>query len=145
MATYTAAKLYGSASVVAGPTGSGDVKLMICQASVSAALAQNDIIQSPEFPDDTIIVDVAVHSTDMDTNGTPTATFHVGYGGDTDYFIVSSTIPQTGGFARAAAATFVPLQFDGADRVDVLAAAAVATGATGTVTMWIWYLPPNGA
>ena len=68
----------------------------------------------------------------------------VGTGDDVQHFIAASTVAQAGGVARASAATAQPLTLTQDDTVDVNVRAAPATGAvTGTVTLHVFFLPPN--
>lgn len=129
-------------------TGVGDAKSLKCATvsySLAAALALNDVLQGPMLQAGSTVVDVSLVTTDLDSNGTPTITLDVGYGGDPDYFIAASTVGQAGGIARASAATAQPLTLESNDTIDVTVHAAPATGATtGTVTLSVFFLPAFG-
>ena len=144
MATSTMLPLAGRTS---NPPGVGDSKALKCVTGVftlTAALALNDVLQSPVLSQGSTIVDVMLITSDLDTNGTPLITLDVGIGGDTARFIAASTVGQAGGVARASAVAAQPLTLTSDDTVDVLVHAAPATGATtGTVTLHVFFLPPN--
>jgi hypothetical protein len=142
MATFNATKGFGSPLAIAGIGDGQSPKVMVSSYSLAAALALNDVIQSPPLPKGAVVYDVMLAVTDLDTNGAPTITLDVGYGGDPDYFIAASTVGQTGGVARAAAVTAaVPLALTVNDTIDVLVKAGPATGATtGTVTLVVHYV-----
>lgn len=79
-------------------------------AANQAAPAVGDIIDLGDFPVDAIPVDAKLFSDDLDSNGVPTITFSLGFlnaaktdlgAGANDTFIAATTIPQTGGVARA--------------------------------------------
>lgn len=143
MTTYASTNT-GAANAVPGVGDGHGLKAVVGVFSLTAALAANDVIQSPTIPKGATIIDVIVSSTDLDTNGTPTITFDVGYSADADYFIAASTMPQTGGVARSSAPTAQPLTLTAKDTVNVTVKAGPATGATtGTVSIAVLFLPPN--
>ena len=145
MATFNATKGFGSTLAIAGIGDGQSPKVMVCTYTLTAALAINDVIQSPPLPKGAVVYDVMLAVTDLDTNGTPTITLDVGYGGDVDYFIAASTVGQAGGVARASAVTAAtPLSLTVNDTIDVLVKAGPATGATsGTVTLVVHYVMSN--
>lgn len=119
----------------------GTVKAAHASYSLSAALALNDVIQMVKVPKGATVLDVELITTDLDTGGSPAIALHVGYGGDADYFIASSTVGQAGGVARASASTAKPLAFTAEDTIDVTVATGPATGATsGTVSLVVYYV-----
>ncbi len=145
MATFTMINPQGRTST---PPGVGDGKSLKCVTasySLTAALALNDVLQSPQIQAGSTVVDVMVVVSDLDTGGSPAITLDVGYGDDPDYFIAASTVGQAGGVARASAITAQPLTLAKNDTIDVLVKAAPATGATtGTITLSVFLLPRNG-
>lgn len=143
MATFQATNT-GAANAVPGIGDGHGLKAVVGVHTLTAALALNDVIQSPTVPAGATIIDVIVTATDLDTGGTPAITLDVGYGDDPDYFIADTTIGQTGGVARASAATAKPLTLAQKDTIDITVSAAPATGATsGTVSIAVIFLPPN--
>ncbi|KUZ35271.1 hypothetical protein [Burkholderia territorii] len=131
----------------AAKSGVGDAKSLKCataQLSLTAALALNDVLQGPALQKGSTIVDVMLVTSDLDTNGAPTITLDVGTGDEPQRFIAASTVGQAGGVARASAVTAQPKTLTQDDTVDVVVHAAPATGAaTGTVTLHVFFLPPN--
>jgi hypothetical protein len=145
MATHVMTNAQGRAAAAAGVGDAKSLKCATVSYSLAAALALNDVLQGPMLQAGSTVVDVTLVTTDLDTNGTPTITLDVGYGGDADYFIAASTIGQAGGIARASAATAQPLTLESNDTIDVTVHAAPATGATtGTVTLSVFFLPAFG-
>ena len=141
MATFAT----GLATSNAGFTGPGGGVVYVREAvyTLTAALAENDIIEMIPVAAGERVVDLQIVSEDLDTHGTPTITFDVGDGDDVDRYIDGTTIGQTGGFARLgdglatdAEAIAVNKLYTAADTIDVKVSAAVATGATtGTIRL----------
>lgn len=143
MATFKSTNT-GAANAVPGIGDGHGIKAVSGVYSLAAALALNDVIQSPIIGAGSTVLDVIVVVTDLDTNGTPTITLDVGYGDDPDYFIAASTVGQAGGVARASAVTAKPLLLTANDTIDVLVKAGPATGATtGTVSITVIFFPAN--
>tara|TARA_Y100000310_G_C20547182_1_gene746168 strand:- start:267 stop:668 length:402 start_codon:yes stop_codon:yes gene_type:complete len=95
----------------------------------------NDVVEMlPVFAGETVL-SVELRSDDLDTNGTPLITLDVGDGADVDRYIDGSTIAQGGGYAKATLG--IPYTYSVADTVDILVAAAPATGAAGDLTLTI--------
>lgn len=126
--------------------GVGDGQGLKCASStytLAAALVVNDVIQGPLIQAGSVIVDVMVVVSDLDT-GTPAITLDVGYGGSTAYFASASTAGQAGGVIRATAATALPLVLTTNDTIDVKVGTGPGTGATtGTVTITVFFLARN--
>jgi hypothetical protein len=146
MATYNTTKS-SSAALYAMP-GIGDGQSLKCMSASYAvtagtALALNDVIQSPLIQAGSVIVDVTVVVSDLDTS--TGITLDVGYGVDPDYFVAASTTGQTGGVIRANAVTARPLVLTTNDTVDVLVkTAATGTAATTfTVDIIVYFLALN--
>lgn len=138
MATFTTA---GAATTVSPFAPVGVLGVASYTLSLTANVTANDVYEMVRLPKGAKIVDVTLSSTDLDTNGTPTITMSVGYGGDDDYFIVASTIGQTGGVARMAAATTgTLLTLTAEDTIDLKFPAVAATFAAGTVTLTVFYM-----
>lgn len=140
--TYTSN--YAAPGYFAAGHGCGnDLKFATGSYALTGALVVNDVIQMVKVPAGATVLDVLLVAGDLDTGGSPALTLHVGYGGDPDYWVVSSTVGQAGGLARASAATAVPLTFTAEDTIDVLVAVAPATGATtGTIYLTVYYTMP---
>ena len=140
MATTTAAT---AAATVTKFQGAGrQVCVQEATYAVTVAPVLNDVVELVRLPAGSVVVDVTLRSSDMDTNGTPLMTMSVGYGGDDDYMIAASTVGRTGGVARADAVTFVPLTLAAEDTIDLKWSAAAATFAAGSVTLSVYYYSP---
>lgn len=137
MATTTTTA--GAASVVSPFVPVGGLGVANYTYAVATAPIINDVFEMVRLPRNAKIVDVLLTSTDMDTS--TGLTLSVGYGGSTAYFISASTIGQTGGVARMAAATAgAALTLTAEDTVDVLVAAAPTTFAAGSLTLTVTYV-----
>ena len=136
MATYKSEK---AAATVSARAGLGVVSAT-AKFSLSAALALNDVMEMVKVPAGATVLDVILHTDDLDTNGTPTITLDVGDGADADYFLSASQVARTGGVARADAATFKPKTYVAEGLIQVTVSAAPATGATsGDVELTVLY------
>jgi hypothetical protein len=119
--------------------------LMAATVSYSIATTElelDDIVQMVKVPAGATVYDVILVSTDVDTNGTPTAKFDVGDGADDDYYIAASTIPQAGGIVRSNALTAKPKTYTVDDTIDLHVDTAAATAAAGTVSLTVIYSTP---
>lgn len=116
-------------SLAAGLTHSRGVYTV----TAGAALVINDVIQMVKVPAGARIISTTLHTSDLDSNGTPLITLSVGDGSVTNRFINASTKGQTGGteFIGTGLTTgLAPYTYTVDDTIDVLVAAAPATGAT---------------
>jgi len=140
MATFKATRVGGPAV----PAGIGDgqgLKAAVVEYSLGAALGLNDVIEGPTLQRGSVIVDVILSATDLDTGGSPAITLDVGPASDPDGLIDGSTIGQAGGVDRA---DTVPVTLTANESINVTVSAAPATGATtGTVSLTVMFLPPN--
>lgn len=110
--------------------------------TLAANVTAADVYQMVKVPKGAIVVDVMAVASDMDTNGTPTMTFSVGYGDDINYFISASTVAQSGGIVRSNLATGRPLTFPAEDTIDISFDAVAATFAAGTIDLMVYYVNP---
>lgn len=108
--------------------------------TLSAAVTTADAVQFGYVPQYARIVDAVLQSTDIDTNGTPTVTINVGDAGDVDRFFAASTIGQTGGVVRMSVTTGFGYRYDTATLITGAFAANAATGAAGTLTLYLTYV-----
>jgi len=94
----------------------------------------NNVIQAlPVYAGETVL-GVELVATDLDT-GAAAITLSVGDGASTARYISASDVGQAGGLAKHTAGT--PYQYAADDTIDVLVAAAAATGADGTITVTV--------
>lgn len=143
MATFTSAQ--AAASKPARATGLNGVAVTVYgEYTMLAAPANGDVFQMVRVPNGARILDMALSSTDIDTNGSPTATLSVGDGGSTARFLVASTIGQAGGIVQGIG-VFGALgyQYTAEDTIDVIIPTGPATGAIGTLKMWVTYIAPG--
>lgn len=140
--TFQATKVSSATEAMAGIGDGQDLKCVSSTYTGTAALVINDVIQSALIQKGSVIIDVMVLVSDLDT--ATGITLDVGYGVDPDYFVAASTIGQTGGIVRSTAVTALPLTLTANDTVDVLVKAAPTTGTTAfTVTISVFFMPPN--
>jgi len=138
MAILQASKTSSAALLAMPGVGDGQsAKVTSSNYTFAAAPATGDIIQSALIQAGSVITDVKVVLSGFGAN----STFEVGYGDDTDYWIVSGS-GVTGGVFRDSAATARPLVLVTNDTVDVKINAAGATAA-GTVDIIVTYVPRN--
>lgn len=107
----------------------------------TASLAAGDIIDLGPLPAGVRVVDSAIISEDVDTNGSPTITMSLGLlnagktdlnGGTNETWITASTVGQAGGTVRATTNASYLLGASATERrlgLKVVAAAATGTGA----------------
>ena len=135
--------LLNTTKVTSGTTqmpGVGDGQSAKCVAANytwASAPTSADVIQSPLIQAGSVITDVVVVHTGMGASGT----FEVGYGLDTDYFVVSGS-QSAAGVVRMSAATAFPLTLTTNDTVDVKINVAGAS-VTGTISIIVWFTPLN--
>lgn len=75
--------------------------------------------------------------TDVDTNGSPTASVTVGDSGDDDRFVAASNIGQAGGSTTTLASTGLYYEFTAETEVFLKFATGSATAAAGTATCYM--------
>lgn len=138
MAILQASKTSSTALLAMPGVGDGQsAKVTSSAYTFASAPALGDIIQSSLIQSGSVVTDVTVVLSGFGTG----STVEVGYGDDTDYFIVS-TSGVAGGVLRMSAATARPLVLVTNDTIDVKINAAGATAA-GTVDIIVTYLPRN--
>lgn len=98
----------------------------------AAMLAGTHVFQMIPVYKGEMLAELIVVSGDLDTNGSPTAAFTVGDGGDVDRFI-STNIAGTGGNIRLE--HNLGYVFPADDTIDIDLSAAAATAQAGTVTV----------
>jgi hypothetical protein len=106
--------------------------------TVAANPTANDVVELIRIPAYSTIHDLLVAATDMDSS--TGMLFEIGDGADTDRFVSSSSIGQTGGFARMTNLAGAGYQYTAEDTIDIkFTAAASGTFTAGTVTVSVLY------
>ena len=119
--------------------GGTDITAVYATYELGAALALNDVIEMVKVPAGATILDIILHTTDLDTGGSPTITLDVGDGADPDRFMDGLIIGRTGGRAIVDQAGLLH-KYTAEDTIDVLVQAGPATGATsGSIKMVVYY------
>lgn len=137
MATLTMPRAHG-ANVMAGVGDGQSLKAAACTYTLAAALAGDDVLVGPTIQKGATVLDVILHTTDLDT-GTPAIMLDVGIPGDADKFIDGSNVGQAGGTARG---VFAPYTMEADQPVQVTVATGPDAGATtGTVSLTVIFLP----
>lgn len=137
MAILQAIKVSSQTEQMPGVGDGQSVKQLASSYNFIAAPASGDVIQSSLIQAGSVITDVTVVHTGLGAAGA----FEVGYGGDTDYFVVAAA-QTTAAVVRTSAPTAQPLVLSVNDTVDVRLTGTGAT-ATGTVTIIVTFLPRN--
>lgn len=139
MATFNASRV-GGPGVPAGIGDGQGLKAAVVEYTVAAALQASDVIVGPTLQKGSVVLDVILVTTDLDT-GTPAILLDVGPASDPDGIIDGSTVGQAGGLARGEAA---PITLTANESINVTVATGPATGATsGAVSLTVLFLPPN--
>lgn len=119
--------------------------------TLSANPTANDVAWLGDLPEDHVIVDIILDSTDIDTNGSPTVTISVGElnAGKTDLattYIAASTVGQTGSLARPTTAVAVQTapQATAKRSIGLKFPAVAATFAAGSVGVTLIYAASYG-
>jgi len=138
MAIQQALKISSDAIYAMAGVGDGQSsKVTVSRVITTVAPPLNDVIQSALIQKGSMITDVTVVHSGLGASGA----FEVGYGGDTDYFVVAAAA-VTGGVVRMSAATAQPLALTENDTVDVRITGLGATAAV-TITIIVTYVPLN--
>jgi len=138
MAILQASKTSSAALLAMPGVGDGQsAKVTSSAYTFAVAPGGNDIIQSALIQAGSVITDVSVVLSGFGAS----SSFEVGYGDDTDYFMVSAS-GINGGVYRASAPTARPLVLLTNDTVDVKINTSGATN-VGTVDIIVTYVPRN--
>ena len=135
MATYSSTRI---SNPVPAKTGVGVVSVH-ASVTTSAAVAAADLVKFFTVPAGATIIGGTFSSTDIDTNGTPTASLIVGDAGDTDRLFAATTIGQAGGITNDLAIAGHGYKYT-ADTDIYATVSAVATGAIGTFKLSLTYI-----
>lgn len=109
-------------------------------------LALNASTPAVRLPRGARVLRVDMSCTDMDTSGSPALVFDVGDAADTDRFIDGTTVGQTGGsissgnVAGSAATLASHTAYTTETVISILAQAAAATAAAGTIFIAVYYV-----
>lgn len=135
MATYKDSKVTNSF-----PARANDGEnVAFSSVSVSSAAADSDIVQFFQVPAGATVVGGVLRCSDLDANGSPTVTVHVGDAGDADRLFSASTVARAGGADVALALTGLGYKYT-ADTLIYATINSPATGATGTVALTLFYV-----
>jgi len=129
----SSAALYAMAGVGDGQSS----KVTVSRVITTVAPPLNDVIQSALIQAGSMITDVTVVHSGLGASGA----FEVGYGGDTDYFVVAAA-QTAAGVVRMSAGTAQPLILTENDTVDVRITGLGATAAV-TLSIIVTYVPLN--
>lgn len=121
----------------------GQAITIYAELALTVAPVINDVYQMIKVPAGARIIDWVLGADDLDTNGSPTITLSLGDGSVVGRYVVASTIAQTGGVPiNAQLKTGFGFQYTAEDTIDILAAAAPATFAAGTIRCAVTYVIP---
>lgn len=139
MATYSSTA-YTNVNPVPTHGPNGNMKVLgPFTVTCTAAPSTSDTINFGYAPKGFTVLGVGMYATDMDTNGSPALTLNVGDSGDADRLIAASTIAQTGAssYTSLVASTGVAYQYTTKTLITGVANANAATGAAGTIILWL--------
>lgn len=144
MATYNSTRVSGNTPT---PTHglSGNLKTMTGTVACAAAPSTSDTLNFFTMPKNSTAHFWVLKATDMDTNGSPTLTLNVGDAGSANRIFSASTVGQAGTESSAFAAGGDEYAYTVDTPVTGVAAANAATGASGTVTLTVFYTMDGGA
>lgn len=108
-------------------------------ASLTAALVANDLVQMMTIPAGATICSVVLDCDKLDSNGTPTIKFDVGDATTANRFLAASTVGQAGGAAVANVAAAYGYQYTANTPLYVKCNTAAATWQNGTVRLLVEY------
>jgi hypothetical protein len=143
MANYDSSSYPAQAAGQSPVPGHGlgaSVKVARASVAVDTSLAANDLLRFFYLPPGARVIDVALRTTDLDSNGSPTIKLDVGDAGDTDRLIAASSIGQTGGSERSLAPTGWGYQYAARTLISATVNTAAATKAAGTVELMVVYV-----
>lgn len=138
MATYNGANFTNSVPQPA-PVGSGG-KLVVLDSglvSVTANLANLDSGTLFTAPAGFTVLFTVLESTDMDTNGAPTALINVGDAGSATRLVSGSTVAQAGTAAQSIIPAGLGYQYTADTPVLWQIPTGPATGTTGSFRVWV--------
>ena len=101
----------------------------------TSAFANGDVLQFGKVPKGFRLLYASLESTDIDTNGAPTATINVGDSGSATRIFSASTIGQAGGITNTQVTTGHGFQFTDDTLIVGAFGAGPATGAIGTIAL----------
>lgn len=120
----------------------GNVKGVVGEYTLSAALTLNQVIPMVAVPKGARVIGGQLTVDDLDTGGSPAIVLAVGDGDDDDRYLTSSTIGQAGGAASFNRHTGNGnYEYTDGDTIDVKVTTAPATGATsGAIRLSVWFI-----
>lgn len=142
--TLYVAQLAGR-SVVPGPGLARQVLCAIASVAVDTSLAAADILNFFFMPRGAEVVDGFLKATDVDSNGSPTITIHLGDAGVATRFFTSSVVGQAGTIDRNMNTGGFGYQFTAKTLVFGTIAVVAATKVAGTVWAALFYRMPGEA
>lgn len=99
--------------------------------------ATGNTVQLLQVPKGFVLSGIYLALTDIDTNGTPTASVTLGDAGDDDRFVAASNIGQAGGSTTTLASTGLYYEFTADTNIALKFATGSATAAAGTATVYM--------
>lgn len=136
----------GAAPIGGGHGLAGTVKFKRATITLGTAPAQNDTLEFFTMPRGAVFLDAYLDASDLDTNVTPTATLDIGDADNVDRMFDGSIGLRTGVKDRTwVNTTMRGYKYTADTMVTGLFAAAVATGATGSVTLMVMYFQEDFA
>jgi hypothetical protein len=110
--------------------------------TLTGALTDDDVISFLNVNKGTVIHQIFVNISDLDTDGSPTATIDVGDLTNDDRFVVNSVAAQAGGFITANV-NILPYTYTTSDTLTVTVESQATAATSGFITMTVIFSDPN--
>lgn len=134
MANYQSKQYANSPTNFAGAFP-GNMICFMWEVSITANAANGDTFDFGTVPKGFRVLGGCLESTDIDTNGSPTAAINVGDSGSANRLFAASTVGQAGTADRALAVAGQHYLYTADTVVTGIIATGPATGTTGTLTL----------
>ena len=137
MANYQSKQYANSPNAFPG-AHPGNMIAFYWEVSITANAANGDTFDFGVVPKGFRVLGGCLESTDIDTNGSPTAAINVGDSGSASRLFSSSTVGQAGTADRALAVAGQHYIYTADTVVTGIIATGPATGTTGTLYLSLW-------
>ena len=137
MAAYTSKQYANSPKSFVGATP-GNMMAFYWEVSITANAANGDTFTFGTVPKGFRVLGGCLESTDIDTNGSPTAAINVGDSGSASRLFSSSTVGQAGTADRALAVAGQHYLYTDDTVITGVIATGPATGTTGTLYLSLY-------
>ena len=117
----------------------GELKCVTWTVACAAAPTTADTLNFGYLPPNAVLKYATLRATDMDTNGSPSLTLHIGDAGDPDRIFSASVVGQAGTVSFSPAGTAYNYKYSDRTLITGTAGTNAGTGAAGTVYLTLFY------